>query len=169
MPTLDASGINGRHGGPTKRGDALLREALFMAADQARRHEPTLAAKYHCLLVVAGKHHTLATCHIATTLLTGIVACWRAQTPDQLRETDGTTIGCSEALTIIADRYTVPEDLRRTRTTTTRTGRRSCRPGTAGRHRGSRSGAAARSTPVCVGSPSARHARADRRAWRSLR
>jgi transposase len=31
---LDASGLTGRHGGPTKRGDAVLREALFMAAGQ---------------------------------------------------------------------------------------------------------------------------------------
>lgn len=70
MPSLDASGTNGRHGGPTKRGDALLREALFLAANQARRHDPTLAAKYHRLLTVAGKHHNSALCHIATTQLT---------------------------------------------------------------------------------------------------
>ncbi len=30
VPSLDSSGQNGRHGGPTKSGDALLREALFM-------------------------------------------------------------------------------------------------------------------------------------------
>lgn len=49
VPILDSSGLNGRHGGPTKRGDAVLREALFMAAGQARRIDPTLAAKYHRL------------------------------------------------------------------------------------------------------------------------
>lgn len=32
VPTLDASGLTGRHGGPTKRGDAVLRQALFMAS-----------------------------------------------------------------------------------------------------------------------------------------
>ena len=32
---LDSSGLNGRHGGPTKRGDAVLRQALFMAAGRA--------------------------------------------------------------------------------------------------------------------------------------
>jgi transposase len=32
VPILDASGVKGRHGGPTKRGDAVLRQALFMAA-----------------------------------------------------------------------------------------------------------------------------------------
>ena len=92
VPSLDASGTNGRHGGPTKRGDALLREALFLAANQARRLDPTLAAKYHRLLTVAGKHHNSALCHIATTLLTRIIACWRAQQPYQLRDLDGTPV-----------------------------------------------------------------------------
>ncbi|MBA2698519.1 MAG: IS110 family transposase [Nocardioidaceae bacterium] len=46
VPTLDASGTTGHHGGLSKRGDALLREALFLAANQARRLDPTLAAKY---------------------------------------------------------------------------------------------------------------------------
>lgn len=40
VPSLDSSGVSGRHGGPTKRGDALLREALFMSANQARRYDP---------------------------------------------------------------------------------------------------------------------------------
>ena len=57
VPILDASGLNGRQGGPTKRGDAVLRQALFMAAGQARRIDPTLAAKYHRLMIDAGKHH----------------------------------------------------------------------------------------------------------------
>jgi transposase len=45
VPSLDASGRNGRHGGPTKSGDALLRETLFMSADAARRIDPTLAQR----------------------------------------------------------------------------------------------------------------------------
>jgi transposase len=40
VPSLDASGLMGKHGGPTKRGDACLREAIFMAADHARRIDP---------------------------------------------------------------------------------------------------------------------------------
>ena len=90
VPILDASGLTGRHGGPTKRGDAVLRQALFMAAGQARRIDPTLAAKYHRLMVEAGKHHNSALCHIATTLLTRIIACWRSGQPYQLRDVDGT-------------------------------------------------------------------------------
>jgi hypothetical protein len=125
VPSLDASGVSGRHGGPTKRGDALLREALFISANQARRLDPTLAAKYHRLMVVAGKHHSSALCHIATTLLTRIAACWKAQTPYQLRDVDGRPIDLSQARAIIAERYQIPDDIRRARTTTQGTSRRS--------------------------------------------
>jgi transposase len=96
VPSLDPSGVSGRHGPPTKRGDALLREALFIAANQARRIDPTLAAKYHRLMVHSGKHHNSAQCHIATTLLTRIAACWNSQTPYQLRDVDGRALNNSE-------------------------------------------------------------------------
>jgi transposase len=127
VPTLDASGLTGRHGAPTKRGDAVLRQALFMAASQARRIDPTLAAKYHRLMVDAGKHHNSALCHIATTLLTRIIACWRTGQPYLLRDVDGTPVTTEQARAIIAARYTIPKDVRAQRrtTTTARTGRRS--------------------------------------------
>lgn len=124
VPSLDSSGVSGHHGGPTKHGDALLREALFISADQARRQDPTLAAKYHRLMVESGKHHNTAICHIAATLLTRIAACWNAATPYELRDVDGTPVTPEEARMIITTRYTVPESLRRSRTTT-RTSRRS--------------------------------------------
>lgn len=125
VPSLDSSGVSGRHGGPTKRGDALLREALFISANQARRLDPTLAAKYHRLMVETGKHHNSALCHIATTLLTRVVACWKNQTPYQLRDVDGREVDRVEARTIITERYQIPEHIRRSRTTTTGTSRRS--------------------------------------------
>lgn len=125
VPSLDSSGVSGRHGGPTKRGDALLRESLFISANQARRIDPTLAAKYHRLMVESGKHHNSALCHIATTLLTRVVACWKNQTPYQLRDVDGRAVTTAEAHAIIAERYQIPDHIRRSRTTTTRTGRRS--------------------------------------------
>ncbi|MDQ3717414.1 MAG: IS110 family transposase [Actinomycetota bacterium] len=122
VPALDASGLSGRHGGPTKRGDAVLRQALFMAAGQARRIDPTLAAKYQRLMVDAGKHHNSALCHISTTLLTRIIACWRAGQPYQLRDVDGTPVTTDQARAIITERYAIPKDLRARRRTTTRTG-----------------------------------------------
>ena len=42
VPSLTASGVTGKHGRPTKAGDAVLREALFIAADHARRLDPPL-------------------------------------------------------------------------------------------------------------------------------
>jgi len=125
VPSLDASGVSGRHGRPTKRGDALLREALFISANQARRLDPTLAAKYHRLMVDTGKHHNSALCHIATTLLTRVAACWNSQTPYQLRDAGGRPVDSAEARAIIAERYTIPEHIRACRSTTNGTGRRS--------------------------------------------
>jgi hypothetical protein len=43
-----------------------------MAADAARPTDPTLAARYHRIMVTCGKHHNSALCHISTTLLTRI-------------------------------------------------------------------------------------------------
>lgn len=126
VPILDSSGVTGRHGGPTKRGDAVLRQALFMAAGQARRIDPTLAAKYHRLMVEAGKHHNSALCHIATTLLTRIIACWRSGQPYQLRDIDGSPVTLEQARAIIAERYSIPKNLRTRRNTLIAgTGRRS--------------------------------------------
>jgi transposase len=113
VPSLTASGINGKHGGPTKAGDAALREALFAAADHARRLDPTLAARYHRLMVQAGKHHNSALCHIATTLLTRIVACWRRGERYVIRDVDGRQVTIEEARRIIGERYTIPPQLRR--------------------------------------------------------
>jgi transposase len=117
VPSLSASGVNGRHGPPTKSGDAPLREALFMAADQARRTDPTLAARYYRLMVTQGKHHNSALCHISATLLTRIISCWRAGTPYQLRDTDGTPLTTAQGRAIIAQRYRVSDELRAQRRT----------------------------------------------------
>jgi hypothetical protein len=115
VPSLDASGIAGQHGGPTKRGDACLREAIFIAADHARRSDPMLAARYHRLMVSAGKHHNSALCHVATALLTRIVACWRRGERYVIRDLDGRHINAAEGRTIIAERYPIPSELRRDR------------------------------------------------------
>jgi transposase len=118
VPSLSASGLNGRHGPPTKAGDAPLREALFMAADQARRIDPTLAARYHRLMSHDGRHHNSALCHIATTLLTRIVACWRAGTPYVIRDLDGTALTTAQGRAIVTERYTISNEVRQQRRTT---------------------------------------------------
>ena len=117
VPSLNASGLNGHHGAPTKAGDAPLREALFMAADQARRIDPTLAVRYHRLMS-QGRHHNSALCHIATTLLSRIIACWRSGERYVIKDLDGTPLTPPQGRAIVTERYTVSADLRRQRRTT---------------------------------------------------
>ncbi len=116
VPHQDSSGQAVRAGGPTKAGDACLREALFIAADHARKIDPTLAARYHRLMVYGGKHHNSAVCTLAAALLTRIASCLRNGTPYQLRDTDGRPITEQQGRAIIEQRYTIPA--------TTRTARR---------------------------------------------
>ncbi|MGH8826611.1 MAG: IS110 family transposase [Jiangellaceae bacterium] len=115
VPHQDASGVAARAGGPTKAGDACLREALFMAADHARKTDPTLAARYHRLMVQSGKHHTSALCTVAAVLLTRIAACLRNNTPYQLHDTDGTLITEEQGRAIVTQRYTIPPKTRAAR------------------------------------------------------
>ena len=98
VPKLDQSGNEDRNKGITKSGDPGLRQVLYLAADQARKIDPTLAAHYHRLFV-NGKHHTSAVCTIATVLITRIAACWRAGKHYELRDIDDRII---TAATVIA-------------------------------------------------------------------
>src|ERR1039458_3776383 len=94
-----------------------------MAANQARRIDPALAARYHRLMVTRGKHHNSALCHISTTLLTRIIACWRAGTPYQIRDIDGTPLTTAQGRAIVADRSRISGELRaQRRTSHTKTG-----------------------------------------------
>jgi transposase len=115
IPRQDSSGLTGKPGGPAKQGDACLREALFNAADHARKTDPTLAARYQRLMCQSGRHHASATCTIATVLLTRIVACLRSGTGYQLRHLDGTPITATQGRAIVAERYQIPDDVRAAR------------------------------------------------------
>ena len=77
--------------GVTKAGDPLLREALYIAADQARRVDPQLGAKY-ARLMSGDRHHDSAICHIAANLLTRITTCWRNGEHYVIRDLDGRPI-----------------------------------------------------------------------------
>ncbi|CAN5395787.1 hypothetical protein BH23ACT6_BH23ACT6_20720 [soil metagenome] len=115
VPHQDSSGQASRAGGPTKAGDACLREALFIAADHARKIDPTLAARYHRLMVQNSKHHNSAVCTLAGVLLTRIAACLRNNTHYQLRNNDGTPITEQQGRAIITQRYTIPPETRAAR------------------------------------------------------
>jgi len=123
VPRHHASGTTDHHGGPTKQGDACLREALFMAADHARKVDPTLAARYQRLMTDTAHHHTAALCTIAAVLLTRIVACLRSGQPYQLRDVDGRPITPAEGRSIVTQRYRIPPEIRAARRCMTSTHR----------------------------------------------
>jgi transposase len=131
VPGVDQSGNSHRHGPPTKAGDPGLREALYLAAEQVRKVDPTFAAKYHRLIVDEGKHHVSAICTLAAVLATRIAACWRNGERYVLRDVDGTKITEKQGRKICAERYAIPPEVRAARRKTRaakqhkqRTGRR---------------------------------------------
>ncbi len=111
VPKLSQSGQAEHQHGLTKAGDPLLREALFNAADQARKTDPQLAAKYKRLMATE-RHHDSAICHIATTLLTRIATCWRAGEHYVLRDTDGRPITPDKGRQIVRSHHTVDKKTR---------------------------------------------------------
>lgn len=99
VPKVDQSGVSDKRPGLTKAGDHVLRQALFLAADHARKVDPTLAARYRRLRD-ANKHHNSALCTLAAVLVTRIAACWRTDQPYDLRDLDGRPITEAEGRAI---------------------------------------------------------------------
>jgi hypothetical protein len=106
VPKVNQSGLSEHSSGLTKAGDALLRESLWTAADQARKTDPQLAAKY-VRLMNSDRHHDSAICHIATTLLTRIATCWRTGQHYVLRDTDGRVITAEEGRQIVREHHQI--------------------------------------------------------------
>lgn len=129
VPRVDQSGLADTHGPPTKKGDPQLRETLFLAADRARKVDPTLAAKYHQLIVERGKHHTSAVCTLAATLATRLAACWRNGERYVIHDLDGTTISEDRGREICAHQWAIPTAVRQRRRATTTAKRHKQRTG----------------------------------------
>ena len=112
IPKVDQSGHTETRPGITKQGDAGLRRDIWFAADVARQVDPQLAAKYHRLIVERRLHHYSAICHLATTLLTRIAACWRRDERYVIRDIDGRRITPTEGKAIVRARYQIPPEMR---------------------------------------------------------
>lgn len=106
VPKVNQSGVGLTSVGLTKAGDPLLREMLFIAADQARRVDPQLAARYQRLMS-GDRHRNSALCHIAAALLTRIATCMRTRQPYVLCDTDGRQITVTEGREIVSREYKV--------------------------------------------------------------
>lgn len=106
VPKLSQSGLSKVESSITKAGDPLLREMLCTAADQARKVDPQIAAKYQRLMA-GDRHHDSAICHLATLLVTRIATCMRSRQPYALRDIDGTPITEAQGRVIIKERYQI--------------------------------------------------------------
>jgi transposase len=114
IPATDQSGEAEAHPRLTKSGDRLLRTALFLAADTARKEDPQLAAIYLRQLD-KGSHHTKALCAVATALASRLAAVLREGRRYEIRDTDGTVVDTESAKAIVRERFKVSSELRATR------------------------------------------------------
>src|SRR6266536_2643218 len=110
------TGESDRKGQPmSKAGPSLLRTMLQRAADHARAEDPQLARIYFLQMVERGANHTKALCVVAAHLAERAWAVMVRGTPYVVRDTDGRPLSKAEAKAIIAEQWTVPEDVRRRR------------------------------------------------------
>ena len=97
----------------SQAGPDLLKKFAYLNADVARRYDPQIAAIYYDQMVHKGKHHNQAVCACATHLLDRIRAVLREERPYELRDTKGQPVTPAQARTIIAERFTVPDEVRK--------------------------------------------------------
>lgn len=112
-PRASETGNTDRKGQPmSKAGSSLLRTTLVRAADTTRKQDPQLAAIYFTQMAERGKPHLGALCVVAAELAERTFVVMRRGTPYVLRDTDGRPVTAEEAKAIIAERFTVTEEIR---------------------------------------------------------
>jgi hypothetical protein len=116
VPGASETGNSDRKGQPiTKAGNRKLRRMLYRAADTARKQDPQLARIYWVQMVERGASHTKALAVVAAHLARRLWRVLERQTPYVVCDIDGRPVTGDQATQIIAERYTVPEDIRRRR------------------------------------------------------
>jgi transposase len=124
-PRASETGETDRKGQPmSKAGPRLLRATMIRAADNARHQDPQLAKIYYTMMVERGASHTKACCVVAAHLAERAWAVLLRGSPYLLRDTDNTPVTSDQAKQIIAERWTVPTEVRtRRRSKKTKTGK----------------------------------------------
>jgi transposase len=97
----------------TQAGPSLIKKFAFLDAESARQCDPQIAAIYYDQMVHHGKHHVQAICTCSAHLLDRVGVVLREDRPYELRDVDDTPITPARARQIIAERYTVPEEVRK--------------------------------------------------------
>jgi transposase len=111
----------------TQAGPSLIKKFAYLDAESARQRDPQIAAIYYAQMVQHGKHHVQAICTCSAHLLDRVGVVLREDRPYQLRDVDGTPLSPERARQIIAQRYTVPEDVRQRNRKAARRERREAR------------------------------------------
>jgi hypothetical protein len=112
-PKASETGDTDRKGQPiSKAGSSLLRTTLIRAADHARKQDPQLARIYYIQMVERGKDHLGALCVVAANLAERAWTVMNRATPYITCDTDGRPVTANQAKTIIAERFTVPDEVR---------------------------------------------------------
>jgi hypothetical protein len=115
-PKASETGQSDRKGQPiSKAGNRLLRTTLVRAADHARRQDPQLARIYWVQMVERGKDHLGALCVVAAHLAERAWMVMDRGTRYVICDTDATPVTPAQAKAIIAQQWTVPEEVRRRR------------------------------------------------------
>ena len=116
FPRVKASGGTSQPGQAiTQSGNNRIKRALYLAADAARRIDPELAAVYWRLMVRKGHHHKQALCAVATRLVNRIGKVLRTGQAYELRDHDGTPITVALGRAIVAERFSIPIEIRNAR------------------------------------------------------
>lgn len=124
VPGAFQTGTTDRKGQPiTKAGNRKLRRMLYQAADTARKQDPQLARIYHLQMVERGANHTKALAVVAAHLARRLWRVLDRQTPYVVCDLDGRPVTPDQAKQLIAERYTVPEDIRRRRRASNKAGK----------------------------------------------
>lgn len=113
VPKASETGDTDRKGQPmSKAGSSLLRTTMVRAADTARKQDPQLARIYYLQMVERGKDHLGAVCVVAANLAERAWVVMRRATPYVVRDTDDRPVTADQAKAIIAERWTVPAEVR---------------------------------------------------------
>ncbi len=97
----------------TQAGPGLIKKFAYLDANAARQCDPQIAAIYYDQMVHRGKHHVQALCTCSAHLLDRVGVVLREDRPYQLQDVDGTPITPERARQSIAERYSVPEEVRK--------------------------------------------------------
>ena len=107
----------------SKAGPSLLRATFVRAADTARKQDPQLARIYYLQMTERGATHLKACCVVASHLAERAWTVLDRGRPYVICDNNANPVTPEQARQIIAEKWTVPEDVRKRRRSRTTAGK----------------------------------------------